>query len=283
MSDREIRSAGSAVKDLYADVNGIHLYYQVHGQPGAGPPLILLHGGLGQVAMFSEVLPLLARTRQVIGVDLQGHGRTADIDRPLRFEFMADDVAALIGHLGLEQADLAGYSLGGGVALQTAVRHPDVVRKLVLISTPFRRSGWFPEVLEGMDQMVPEAAEVMKPSPIYQAYAAVAPRPEDFPRLVGKLGELLREDYDWSLTITEFDSPTLLVFGDADAIRPAHVLEFFERLGGGLRDAGLDGSGIPPRARLAVLPGTTHYNSFQSLLLAAVIPPFLAETDRAGG
>jgi pimeloyl-ACP methyl ester carboxylesterase len=145
----------------YASVNGLEMYYEIHG---TGRPLILLHGGVGAIEMFGEVLGLLAEDRQVVAVDLQAHGRTADIDRPLSFESMADDIAALIEHLGFEKADVMGYSLGGGVALQTAIRHPEVVRKLVVVSTPFKRDGWYPEILAGMGQMGPEAAEPHVPA-----------------------------------------------------------------------------------------------------------------------
>jgi len=168
-------------------VNGQKTYYEVHGD---GWPLILLHGGVGAIEMLGEILPRLAEERQVIGVDLQAHGRTADIDRPMTFEAMADDVAALIGHLGLEEADVMGYSLGGGVALQTAIRHPEAARKIVLVSTPFKRDGWYPEVLTGMEQMGPEAAEPMKGSPMYGLYSSIAPRPEDWPELLTKLGRV---------------------------------------------------------------------------------------------
>jgi pimeloyl-ACP methyl ester carboxylesterase len=174
------RGAGS-----YAPVNGLDMYYEIHG---SGEPLILLHGGVGAIEMFGEVLPLLAAGRQVIAVDLQAHGRTADIDRPLSFELMADDIAALIKHLGFKKADVMGYSLGGGVALQATIRHPDVVRKLVLVSTPFKRDGWYPEVLAGMGQMGPAAAEPMKQTPMYQLYAHVAPKPDDWPVMLTKLG-----------------------------------------------------------------------------------------------
>src|SRR5215210_6440666 len=150
-------------KGNFAEVNGLEMYYEVHG---SGEPLILLHGGVGAIEMFGEVLPLLAEGRRVIAADLQAHGRAADVDRPLSIESMADDVGALIGHLGLGVADVMGYSLGGAVALQTAIRHPEVVRKLVVVSTPFRRDGWYPEVLAGMEQMGPEAAEPMKGPPM---------------------------------------------------------------------------------------------------------------------
>jgi pimeloyl-ACP methyl ester carboxylesterase len=263
----------------YAEVNGIRLYYEVHG---TGEPLILLHGGLGAIEMFGEVLPLLAEGRQVVGVDLQAHGRTADIDRPLGYEAMADDVAALIEHLGFGAADVMGYSLGGGVALQTAIRHPGAVRKLVVVSTPFRRDGWYPEVLAGMGQMGPEAAEPMKATPMYELYAAVAPRPKDWPVLLTKLGQLLGRAYDWSGDVEAMKTPTMIVVGDADSVRTSHAVEFFELLGGGKQDAGWDGSGMPD-SRLAVLPGTTHYDIFSSPALASAVTPFLdAPAPEAG-
>src|SRR5712691_11606663 len=167
----------------YADVNGIKLYYEIHG---TGHPLILLHGGLGATSMFGPNLAALAKGRQVIAVDLQGHGRTADIDCPFSLELMADDIAALIKQLGLGSADVMGYSLGGGVALQVAVRHPEVVRKLVLVSTPIRRSDFYPEILAQQGQIGPQTAEQMKGTPMYQLYASLAPRPEDFPAAAGE-------------------------------------------------------------------------------------------------
>ncbi len=255
----------------YASVNGLTLYYEIHG---AGEPLILLHGGVGAIQMFGEVLPSLAQNRQVVAVDLQAHGRTADIDRPLSFELMAGDIAALIKHLGIEEADVMGYSLGGGVALRTAIQHPEVVRKLVLVSTPFKREGWYPEILAGMGQMGPAVAELMKQTPMYQLYASIAPKPEDWPVLLTKLGELLRQDYDWSKDVAAIKAPTLLVVGDADSVRTAHAVAFFELLGGGKVDAGWDGSGMS-NARLAILPATTHYTIYSSPTLAAVVAPFL--------
>jgi pimeloyl-ACP methyl ester carboxylesterase len=258
----------------YAAVNGINLYYETHGLRGAGEPLVLLHGGVGAIEMFGEVLPLLAAGREVIAVDLQAHGRTADVDRPIRFETMADDIGGLIRQLGLKSADVMGYSLGGGVALQTAIRHPQQVRKLVLVSTAYKRDGWYPEVLAGMAQMGPGAAEPMKQTPMYQAYASVAPRPDDWPVLLTKVGELLRQDYDWSKAVTAIRLPALIVVGDADSIRTAHAVQFFELLGGGKKDAGWDGSGMS-NARLAVLPGTTHYTIFATPTLAATVIPFL--------
>ena len=261
----------TALKTGYAPVNGLNLYYEIHG---TGEPLILLHGGLGATEMFGEILPLLSNTRRVIAVDLQAHGRTADIDRPLSFEAMADDVAALMKHLGIEKADVMGYSLGGGVALRIAVRHPDVVKKLVLVSIAFRRDGWYREIVAGMAQVDAGAAEPMKQTPMYQLYARIAPKPTDWPVLLTKIGDLLRKDYDWSKDVVAIKAPTLLVFRDADAVRTAHAVQFFELLGGGKKDGGWDGSG-KSNARLAILPGLTHYDIFSSPALAFTVAPFL--------
>ena len=255
----------------YADVNGLSLYYAEHG---SGEPLVLLHGGFGSGEMFSPVLPALATHRQVIVVDLQAHGRTADIGRPLRYETMADDVAALIGHLGLIRSDVMGVSMGGGVALRTAIQHPEAVDRLVLVSVPFRRDGWFPEIAAAMRQFTPEHGEAMKQSRMYAAYARVAPRPGDWPVLHAKMGALLSVDYDWSAEVARITAPTMLVYADSDSIRPAHMVEFFALLGGGLCDAGWDGSGRP-MGRLAIMPGTTHYDIFDSSALAAPVLEFL--------
>lgn len=245
----------TAPKTGYAPVNGLNLYYEIHG---TGEPLMLLHGGVGATEMFGEILPLLSKTRRVIAVDLQAHGRTADVDRPLTFEAMADDIAALAKYLEIGKTDVMGYSIGAGVALRTAVRHPDLVRKLVLVSTAFKREGWYPEIRAGMSQMGPAAAEPMKQTPMYALYARIAPRPEDWPVLLTKLGELVKKDYDWSKDVATIQAPTLLVYGDADAVSPAHAMEFFELLGGGKKDGGWDGSGVSS-VRLAILPGLTHY------------------------
>jgi pimeloyl-ACP methyl ester carboxylesterase len=257
----------------YADVNGIKLYYEIHG---TGRPLILLHGGLGAIEMFGPNLAALAAGRQVIGVDLQGHGRTADIDRPLSAELMAGDIAALIKHLKLERPDLMGYSLGGGVAFHTAIRHPELVGKLVIVSTNFRRSAFYPEILGQQGQVGPAAAEAMKQTPMYQMYARLAPRPEDWPRLLGKLGAGMEKDFDFSKEIARIKAPTMVVAGDADIFPPAHAVEMFGLLGGGQRDGGWDGSGRP-KSRLAILPGLTHYTIFSAPALGSAVIPFLDE------
>lgn len=259
----------------YAPVNGLQMYYEIHG---SGQPLVLLHGGAGATEMFTPILPQLSQSHQVIAADLQAHGRTADIDRPLRYESMGDDVAELIRFLKLRKADLIGYSLGAGAAIRAAIQHPEVVRKLVAISTPFERDGWYPEVKEAMSQGSPESAEAMKQSPMYQMYARIAPRPQDWPVLFSKLGEMLRRDYDWTEEVKKIKVPVMVVVGDADSVRPAHAVEFFELLGGGKEDAGWDGSKMP-KSRLAVLPGVTHYSIFASPTLVPAILPFLDSPD----
>src|SRR5712691_3925799 len=260
------KSTTPAVKTGYAPINGLHLYYEIHG---TGEPLILLHGGVVGIAMFGLNLDALSQKRKVIAVELQGHGRTADIDRPLSYEAMADDIATLMKYLGIERADVMGYSLGGGVALQTAIRHPASVRKLVVVSATCKRDGWYPEVLDAMAQMGPAAGEQMKQSPLYRLYPNV-----NWAVLFTKLGDLLRKDYDWSKEVAATKTPTMIVFADADAVRPAHVIEFFGLLGGGQKNAGLDGSGRPAN-QLAILPGLTHYNISSNPALATLVTPFL--------
>ena len=259
----------------YAPVNGLQLYYEIHGEvQGSTPPLILLHGGFGTTGMFAGILPTLAQGRQVIAVDLQGHGRTADIDRPLRFETLADDLAALAQHLNLQQVDLMGYSFGGGAALMTAIRHPELVRRLVVVSFPVNSDAWYPEVRAGMTQVDAQAAEGMKASPMYAAYAQVAPRIQDWPVLATKLGQLMSVDYDWTAQAAALTMPVCIVVGDADLFGPQHAAKWFGLLGGGQKDPGWNRAALPA-TRLAVLPGTTHYDIFVSPLLAAVAAPFL--------
>jgi pimeloyl-ACP methyl ester carboxylesterase len=255
----------------YADVNGISLYYEEHG---SGQPLVLLHGGLSAASMYAPIMPALAAGRRVIAVDLQAHGHTADVDRPLRWETLADDVAALIRHLGLAQADVMGYSFGATTALRTAIQHPGLVRRLVIVSAACRRDGWYPESLAGMDQIGSQLADMLKQSPLYQMYGPVAPRPEDWPVLLDKTGELLRRDFDWSADIATITAQAMLVYADADAIRPPHIVDFYARLGGGLRDATWDGS-TRSVARLAILPSHTHYDIFSSPDVTGAVIPFL--------
>jgi len=254
-----------------ARVNSIQLAYQ---DLGAGSPLILLHGGFGSVEMFGPNVELLAAGRRVIGVDLQSHGRSPVADRPMRFETMADDIAALITELKLERAAVMGFSLGGAVALRTAIQHPELVERLVLVSTVFKRSGWHTEMTAGMDAMGPEFAEPLKRSPMYEAYVQIAPRKEDWPVLVTQLTTALKLDYDWSADVGRLPMPVMIVVGDADGLPPSHAVEFFGLLGGGKRDANWDRSGMTHH-RLAVLPGLTHYDINLSPTLSQVAIPFL--------
>jgi pimeloyl-ACP methyl ester carboxylesterase len=254
----------------YADVNGLDMYYEIHGSNGV--PAVLLHGAYMATGAMQPLLSDLARSRQVIAVDLQGHGRTADVDRPLQYEQMADDVAALMEHLGISQADIVGYSMGGGVGLQLVIRHSERVRKLVAMSAGYRLDGMYPEVIAGIAEITPE---VFYGTPWYEEnYAAVAPRPEDFPVLVEKLKRLDAEEFDWSQEIKGIAAPTLLVFGDADVLRPEHMVELFGLLGGGVPG---DLTGLP-KARLAVLPGTTHVTVMNRIdWLLPMITEFLDE------
>lgn len=257
----------------YAEVNGINLYYESHG---SGRPLILLHGGLGSGEMFGPIIGQFAANHRVILVDLQGHGRTADIDRPLDIKFMADDVAALIDHLGLEKPDVVGYSLGGGVALQLAARHPQKVGRLVSASAGIRRDATYPEILAQQGQVGAEAAEFMKETPMYELYQRVAPRPEDFPRLLDKIGQAMAQDFDFTDEVRNMQVPTLIVAADADMCPPSHFVEVFALLDGGQRDGGWMGEGRPKGGHaLAILPGLTHYNLFMSPLFATAALAFV--------
>lgn len=257
----------------YADVNGLHLYYEVHG---SGRPLILLHGGLATGEMFGPILPALAEHRQVILPDLQAHGRTADIDRPLDIRLFADDIAALIDHLGLEKPDVVGYSLGGGVAFFTAVKYPEKVGRLVMASAHINSDAMPAEMRAQQDQVNAAAAEFMKETPMYQAYQAVAPHPENFGRLLDKIGESMAKPFDFSAEMRALEVPTLIVCADADMAPPSHYVEMFKLLDGGLRDGGWMGEGRPKGGHaLAILPGTTHYNLGVSPLFATVAIDFL--------
>ena len=265
----------------YAEVNGLSLYYETHG---TGRPLILLHGGLMSGESFGPILPALSLHHQVIVVDLQGPGRTADIDRPIDTRLMADDIAALIDHLGLEKPDLVGYSLGGGVAFFTAVKYPEKVGKLVMASANIRRDAIPPEMLAQQVQVNAAAVEFMKETPMYQVYQRVAPRPEDFGRLLDKIGESMSKDFDHSEEMRGLQVPTLLVCADADMAPPSHYVEAFKLLDGGLRDGGCMGEGRPKGGHaLAVLPGLTHYNLGVSPLFAAVVLDFLDGPTSGGG
>jgi pimeloyl-ACP methyl ester carboxylesterase len=279
---RSSKMANTSRQTGYAPVNGLNMYYEIRG---TGQPLVLLHGAYMTIDAMGEVVPALARTRQVIAVELQGHGHTADVDRPLSYEQMADDTAALLRHLGVEQADVFGFSTGGGVALQVAIRDPEVVRKLVVASASYTSDGMQPELLEMTPSITPET---FAESPIEEEYLHTAPNPDDFPTLVAKLKQLDMEPFAWSQeNIRGIAAPTLIIVGDSDAIRLEHAVELFRLLGGGVMG---DLAGLP-KSQLAVLPGTVHFFPSGSGVLdradwlVAMIGGFLdapmPETERA--
>ena len=256
-----------------AEVNGVDVFYAEHGS--GGTPLVLLHGGIGGGEIFDAIAPRLAERRHVIVPDLEGHGRTAHIDRPLRAEHLADDVAALIERLGIERADVLGYSLGGEVAWRLAIQHPQRVRRIVVVSTPCRRNGSFPDVVAQFDAFdAAEMAPLIAQSPFGQHYAKVAPRPEDWELHIARTAEMLRVNFDWTEEVARIEAPTMLVFADSDSVMPDHVAELFRLRGGGLRDPGVDRAHMPA-ARLAVLPGRTHYDMLEAPGLVDAVLPFL--------
>jgi pimeloyl-ACP methyl ester carboxylesterase len=257
------------VQTGYLPVNGLQMYYEIHG---TGQPLVLLHGAFSAIGTsFGQVLPGLAQGRQVVAVELQGHGRTADIDRPLTLEGMADDVAAAVDQLGIEPADIFGYSVGAAVALQLVIRHPDAVRKLVLASVTYTLDGVHPGLMEGLGEMTPE---MMHGSPWHEEYVRIAPRPEDFPILFAKKTQMDQQIKDLPVeAIRAITAPTLLIIGDSDLVRPEHAVEMFRLLGGGV--FGDTPAGLPD-SQLAILPGTSHVSLVnRSELLVPMITSFL--------
>jgi pimeloyl-ACP methyl ester carboxylesterase len=257
------------LKEGYVSVNGLDMYYEIHG---AGQPLVLLHGAFSAIGTsFSEILPELAKSRQVIAFELQAHGHTADIDRPLSLEGMADDVAAAIKQLGMESADVLGYSMGAGVALRVAIRHPEVVRKLVFASGTYTLSGVHPGLMEGMANMTPD---MMFGSPWHDEYLKIAPHPENFATLFAKKTQMDQQTRDLPAeSIRAIKAPTLLIIGDSDLVRPEHIVEMFRLLGGGI--FGDTPAGLPD-SQLAVLPGTSHVSlASRTELLIPIINSFL--------
>lgn len=256
-------------KQGYLAVNGLQMYYEVHG---TGEPLVLVHGAFSAIGTsFGAIIPELAKKRQVIGVELQAHGHTADIDRPLSLEALADDVAAAIHALGFESADVFGYSMGAGVALRVAIQHPEVVRKLILAAVTYTMSGVHRGLMEGLGNMTPE---MMHGSQWHDEYMRIAPHPEDFAKLFAKKTEMDRQTTDIPAeSIRAIKSPTLLIIGDSDLVRPEHAVEMFRLLGGGVfgdTPAGL------PNSQLAILPGTSHVGiASRSDLLIPIINSFL--------
>jgi pimeloyl-ACP methyl ester carboxylesterase len=237
----------------YAPVNGLRMYYEIHGGGVSSAPLVLLHGSFMTISNnWTEWLDELSSTRRVIAVEMQGHGRTADIDRDFSYESLADDVAAMLDHLEIEQADLLGYSMGGGVAMQVAIRHPEKVRRVVSVSAVFRHDGWVKESLNAFPQMT---ADMFKGTPLETEYKRLSPTPNEFPSFVKRVIAMDLKPYDFGAEdLKATQAPFLFIHGDADGVRLDHIAEMFRLKGdeifGDLR----------PRSesRLAVLPETTH-------------------------
>jgi pimeloyl-ACP methyl ester carboxylesterase len=251
----------------YADVSTIQMYYEIHG---TGDPLVVIPGGLMTSAMMGPLVSALAPSRQVIAIEPQAHGHTLDIDRPLGYEQLADDSAALIAQLDLGRADVLGFSLGAEIALQTAIRHPEAIRKLVVVSGRFRADGEYPEIRAFEQSFAPDMPML---APLRDAYLAASPSPDGWATLVAKMRQLLAEEFDWSAQVAAITAPILVVVGDADTVPVAHAVELFARLGGETAAAAM---GNRSQAQLAVLPGTTHFSIVQLAELPAIVSQFLS-------
>ncbi|WP_243384093.1 alpha/beta fold hydrolase [Geothrix alkalitolerans] len=246
----------------YAPVNGLKMYYEIHG---SGDPVVLLHGAFMTITNnWTGWIDELSKTRKVVAVEMQGHGRTADIPRDITSENLADDVAALLDYLKISRADLLGYSMGGGVAMQCAIRHPDKVRKVVVISSMLHRDG---VVKEGQDALATLTADAFKGSPIEVEYKRLNPNPDDFPKFVKRvltMDSKGRDIGDNQLKATT--APMFFVHGDSDGVRLEHVAEMFRLKGGGIH-----GDIKPlPASRLAILPATTHVTLMQRM--SVIVP-----------
>jgi pimeloyl-ACP methyl ester carboxylesterase len=256
----------------YVAANGVSYWYEIHGK---GEPLLLLHGGLFSTGMFGPTLTKLAETHRVIGVDLHGHGHTALGARSkIDLADIGRDLAVVVEKLGLRQVDVMGYSFGAGAAMQLAFQHPELVRRLVVVSAPYAQSGFFPEMLPQQAAVSGAMADGMKETPMYKNYVAIAPKPQDFPRLLDAMGALMREPYDWSAKVKQLSMPVMLVYGDADMIRPEHIVSFYHLLGGGERDPGWTREHMS-KNRLAILPNVTHYEMGTAPSLSLTVLPFI--------
>ena len=252
----------------YAPVNGLKMYYEVHG---SGEPVVLLHGAFMTIPNnWTGWIGELSKTRKVIAVEMQGHGRTADIKRDFSYEHFADDVAALLDHLKIPSADLIGYSMGGGVAMQCASRHPEKVRKVVSISARFRRDGFVKEGLDAFPKLTPEA---FKDSPIEIEYKKLSPTPDKFADLVNHIKAMASTPFDFGADkLRATKAPMFFIHGDADGVRLEHISEMFRLKGGEVH------GDMRPRSasRLAILPDTTHVTLMDRMpVLVPMVNAFL--------
>jgi pimeloyl-ACP methyl ester carboxylesterase len=264
-------------KSGHAAVNGVNYYYAVYGK---GEPVLLLHGGLGQIEMFGPNLTTLAQSRQVIGIDLQGHGRTPLGHREINPVDMGNDIAGVLKKLGYDKVDVLGYSFGGGVAFQFAAQHPQMLRRLALVSAGYSQDGYYPEMLAQQAAVGAAMLEYMKETPMYKSYIAIAPHPEEFPKLLDQMGAYMRKSYDWSANVKKLTMPVILIYGDSDMFRPEHIVKFYQLLGGGLKDAGWQREHMSQN-RLAILPNITHYEMGVAPQLLDAALPFLNGQGRA--
>ncbi|MNL03691.1 Soluble epoxide hydrolase [compost metagenome] len=251
----------------YAAVNGLKMYYEVYGK---GKPIVLLHGSFMNIPLnWAQMIPLLAKDRKVIVAEMQGHGRTKDIAREFSYEGMADDVSGLLKHLKIDSADVLGYSMGGGVAFQMAVRHPEQVRRLVVLSGAYKHDGWWPDVEASFGTM---NADMFKGTPIQKQYDSLGNDPARFPEYVKKVMSIDLKPYDWSEAVKNIKVPIFMAIGDADGVRYEHALELFRAKGGGKMG---DLHGLP-KSRLAIIPGTTHIGMMlRTAWLVPMITDFL--------
>jgi pimeloyl-ACP methyl ester carboxylesterase len=260
------------VSSGYVEIDRLRLYHEIYGE---GEPLVIIHGGLTTIGEMQGWVQPLAMTRRVIAAEMQGHGHTADTERPLSFATMGDDIAILLDHLQIPNADLVGHSFGGAVAIRAAIQHPNKVRRLVVISSPYARSGWYPEAQEGMGRVSASMAENMMQTPTGRL-SQQWPKPQRFPQFLDKMGKLMSEDYDWSADIAKLPIPVLLVFADNDSISQKHVAQFFALLGGGVKEPGWLNTQLS-KSRLAIVPGYSHYNFMTSPEAPQIILKFLRD------
>jgi pimeloyl-ACP methyl ester carboxylesterase len=255
-------------KTGYAQVNGLKMYYEIHG---TGKPILLIHGAFNSIGTaFSQLIPELAKTRQVIAIELQGHGRTNDIDRAFSFESMADDVAALLKEIRIDSTDILGYSMGGGVAQQVAIRHPSLVRRLILISTVYKYEGWSQETRNILPMLTPE---MFANTPIKTEYDKLAPDPSHWKDFINKMKKFVTTTYNFGADkIRSIKSPTLIILGDGDGVTPEHAIEMYRLRGGSY----MVDFGPVHAAQLAILPGSSHISTMmQTAWLATMVKPFL--------